>query len=159
MATLTQGPTSRGRARGLLLVWRMELEWKLQINNYLPGHGRGDTLGILVEKQPERRPGDKQWTSDKEEVEPCHMESIRTQWQQTGTHLEGHPLRQPGTWPKCLGGGIHITLSSSPRSVDNSPSPIPSSSSSDFSGPPSLESIMEPESGYEVSMSSSSDTE
>ena len=60
MATLTQGATSRGRARGLLLVWMRELEQKLQMNNYLPGHGRADTLRILVEKQPERRPGDRQ---------------------------------------------------------------------------------------------------
>ena len=78
MATSSLGAILRGRARGLLLVWRRELEQKLQINNYLPGHGRGDTLRILVEKQPERRPGDRQWTSDKEEVESHHMESIRT---------------------------------------------------------------------------------
>ena len=119
----------------------------------------GDTLRILVEKQPERRPGDRQWTSDKKEVESCHMESIRTQWQQTGPCLEGQPLRQPGTWPNCLGRGIHITLPFSPRSVHNPPSPVPSSSSSDSSGPPSLESITEPESGYEASVFLSSDTE
>ena len=77
MATLTVTPTgSRGRARGLLLVWRRVLKQKLQINNYLPGCGRRDTLGILVEKQPERRPGDRQQTLDKKEVESCHMESI-----------------------------------------------------------------------------------
>ena len=66
MATSTLASTgSRGRARGLLLVWREELKWKLQINNYLPRHGRGETLEILVDQ----RPGDRQWTqSQKEET-------------------------------------------------------------------------------------------
>ena len=73
--TLTFTPMgSKGRVMGLLLVWRRKLEQKLQINNYLPGSGKGDTLRILVEK----RSGDRQWTSDKKEVEPCHMESIQT---------------------------------------------------------------------------------
>ena len=40
---------------GLLLVWRRELEQKLQINQYLPGHSRGATLEIMAEM--DRRPG------------------------------------------------------------------------------------------------------
>ena len=66
MATLTSASMgSRGRARGLLLVWRRELEWKLQINK--------ETLEILVDK----RPGNRQWTQSQEE-ETCHMESVQT---------------------------------------------------------------------------------
>ena len=73
---------SRGRAKGLLLVWREELKWKLQINSYLPRCGRAETLEILVDK----RPGDRQWTqSQKEETqsqkeETCHMGSVWTKW-------------------------------------------------------------------------------
>ena len=100
-------------------------------------------LNILIEK----RPGDRQQTTDKMKIENCHMESIWTQWQQLVT------------WPKCLGRGIHLTLPSSTRSVVKPPSPVPSSSSSDSSGPSSLESMTEPESGYEASISSSPDTE
>ena len=60
MATLTLASTgSRGRARGLLLVWREELKWKLQINNYLPRHGKGETLEILVDKDQETDNGHK----------------------------------------------------------------------------------------------------
>ena len=41
MATLTGiCMEAKGRARGLLLVWRRELEQKLQINDYLPRCGR-----------------------------------------------------------------------------------------------------------------------
>ena len=59
MATATSTPgKTQGRARGLLLVWRRELEWKLQVNNYLPGCGRGETLKIMMERMTNRRPGD-----------------------------------------------------------------------------------------------------
>ena len=41
MATVTSTPQkTQGRARGLLLVWRRELEQKLQINHYLLGCSR-----------------------------------------------------------------------------------------------------------------------
>ena len=113
---------------------------------------KGETLEIL----PERRPGDQQQTSDQSGIKNCHMESICTWWQQLEPHLEEPSQRQPMTWPRCLGRGIHLNLPTSPKSVAQ---PIPSSSSSDSSGPPSLESITEPESGYEVSVSSASDTE
>ena len=70
----------KGRGRGLLGVWRGELEKKLQINRYLPGRSRGATLAIManMDQHPGRRPG-----VDKET--PCnitHMdsESIRTQY-------------------------------------------------------------------------------
>ena len=70
--------TKKGRGRGLLVVWRRELEKKLQINRYLPGRSRGAILAIMANKDqcPGRRPG-----MDKET--PCdinHMdgESIRT---------------------------------------------------------------------------------
>ena len=41
--------SKRGRGKGLLIVWRRELEKKLQINRYLPGRSRGATLAIMVQ--------------------------------------------------------------------------------------------------------------
>ena len=82
MAAVTLTPTeSRGRARGLLLVWRRELEQKLQIKIIYPAMV-GGTLEILVD----RRLGDRPWTiSQKEEAqcqndETCHLKSVRTKW-------------------------------------------------------------------------------
>ena len=130
---------SRGRGRGLLFVWREELEPKLQINNYLPSYGREETLEILVDK----RPGNGQWTqSQKEETkcqkeDTCHIESVWTKWQQVSPCLEDQPQRQPVSWPKCLDRGICLTPPPSPRSIDNPPSSVPSPSfSSDSFGPP-----------------------
>ena len=41
MASAFETPQrTQGRARGLLLVWKRELERKLQIKWYLPGHSR-----------------------------------------------------------------------------------------------------------------------
>ena len=74
MMTLTgTSMEAKGRARGLVLVWRRELEQKLQINDYLPRCRRWKTLEILVE----RRPGDQQQTSDQSGIENCHMESAQ----------------------------------------------------------------------------------
>ena len=66
----------QSRARGLLLVWRRELEQKLQINQYLPGHSRGVTLEIMVEL--DRRLGDWQRIFDHPNQDKSHAESIRT---------------------------------------------------------------------------------
>ena len=41
--------TKKGRGKGLLIVWRRELEMKLQINRYLPGRSRGATLAIMAQ--------------------------------------------------------------------------------------------------------------
>ena len=51
--------TKKGRGKGLLIVWRRELEKKLQINRYLPGRSRGATLAIIAQMDqcPGRRPG------------------------------------------------------------------------------------------------------
>ena len=107
MATMTSTPRkTQGRARGLLLVWRRELEWKLQINQYLLEHSRGETLEIMTERMPDRRPGDQQQTSDQPDSESSHMESIWTLYQQVGPCLEATPQRLSGTWPKCLGRGV-----------------------------------------------------
>ena len=54
--TIDTSQRMQGRARGLLLVWRRELEWKLQIHWYLPGYSRGVTLEIMAEM--DRKPGD-----------------------------------------------------------------------------------------------------
>ena len=53
----------QGRRRGLLLVWRRELERKLQINRYLPGQSRGAKLEIMT--QMDRHPGHRQETATK----------------------------------------------------------------------------------------------
>ena len=74
MATLTSTPRkTQGRARGLLLVWKKELEPKLQINNYLPGHGGGDTVNYDGKKT--RGP-----TADLRQprIEDSHMKSTQT---------------------------------------------------------------------------------
>ena len=71
-----------GRARGLLLVGRRELERKLQINWYLPGHSRGATLEIMAEidRRPGNRPRtlDHPKTLDDSDQDNSHTESIRT---------------------------------------------------------------------------------
>ena len=41
--------TKKGRGKGLLIVWRRELEKKLKINRYLPGRSRGATLAIMAQ--------------------------------------------------------------------------------------------------------------
>ena len=69
-------------------------------------------LKILTDMATRMRPGDrpsKALTQALEEV-PCNMESIRTQWRQTGPCSQGEePLqRQPVSWPKCLGRGFHV---------------------------------------------------
>ena len=155
MAASTNAPRrTQGRARGLLLVWRRELECKLRINNYLWGCRRGETLQIMTEG----RPGDWQLTSDQPGIEDSHMESTQTWWWQMGPHVEETPQRLSGTWPKYLGRGVHINPPSLPRIEAQPPSPTLSTTSSNSSGPPSLESLTELESGYEASVFSSSDT-
>ena len=114
---------------------------------------REETLKIMTERMPDRRPGDQQQTMDQPDSESSHMESIQTQYQQVGPCLDATPQRLPVTLPKYLGRGM------SPRIEAQLPSPAPSLTSSDSSRPPSLESLTEPESGYEASISSSLDTE
>ena len=106
----------------------------------------------------ERRPWDQQKTSDQTGIEDSHMESTQTHWQQMGPHLKVTPQRLPGIWPKCLGRGVCLNPPYSPRIEVQPPSPTLYTTSSDSSGPPSLESLMEPESGYEASVSLSPDT-
>ena len=43
MVTTMTPSRCRGRARGIVLVWEEEQKQRLQINNHLPGHGRGET--------------------------------------------------------------------------------------------------------------------
>ena len=145
----------QGRARGLLLFWIRELERKLQINWYLSGCSRGATLEIMTEM--DRQPGDRLGTLDypktfdNSDQDNRHTESIRIWYHQMGPNPEAIPQQLPETWPKCLGRGTPLKLESWP------PSPAPSSTSSDSSRPPSLESLTEPESGYEASISSDTD--
>ena len=84
----------QGRARGLLLVWRRELEWKLQINQYLLGCSRGATLEIMAEmdRRPEDRPRilDHPKTLDHSDQDHSHTKSIRTRYQQMGSPPRGN---------------------------------------------------------------------
>ena len=145
--------TTLGRERGLLLVWRRELERKLHINRYSPGQSRGATLEIMV--QMDRCPGHRPGTNNESPHDDDNRdtESTQTQYCQMGPWPEETPHRLPTTWPRCLGRGASVH-SFQP------PSPTLSSTSDDSSGPPSLESLTKLESGYEASVSSalSSDT-
>ena len=126
---------TQGRARDLLLVWRRQLEWKLQINWYLLGCSRWATLEIMMERMIDKRPGDQQRTLDQPDQDSSHSKSICTCYQQVGSHLEVTPQQLPDTWPKCLGRGVPPKIESWP------PSPAPSLTSSNSSRPPSLESL------------------
>ena len=59
MASILETPQRmHGRGRGLLLVWRRELERKLHINRYLPGQSREAMMEIMAEMNrcPGHRP-------------------------------------------------------------------------------------------------------
>ena len=154
----TQQKTTQG-GRGLLTVWRRELAKKLGINRYLPGQSRGAKLAIMVQMDqcPGRQPGTDQETRDQKRLcdyDHGDIESTRTLYCQPSPRMGEAPQRLPTTWPQCLARGALI-CSFQP------PSPTVSSTSSDLSEPPSLESLAEQESGYEASVSSdlSSDLE
>ena len=101
METVTSTPQkTQGMARGLLLAWRRELEQKLQVNHYLPGCSRGETLKIMTERMPDKRAGDQQWTLYQPDSDSSHMESTQTQYSQVGPSLEATPQKLPETWPK-----------------------------------------------------------
>ena len=124
---------------------------KLGINKYLPGQSRWATLPIMVQMDhhPRRRPGIDQETRDQKTL--CNydhgdIESTRTQYHQLSPRMEEALQRLSTTWPQCLGRGAPI-CSFQP------PSPTPSYTSSNSSGPPILESLTELESGYETSVS------
>ena len=51
MATTMTPLRCRGRARGIVSVWEGEQRQQLQINNYLPRHGRAETLKILTDQR------------------------------------------------------------------------------------------------------------
>ena len=70
--------TKKGRKKGLLIVWRRELEKKFQINRYLLGRSRGATLAIMaqMDQWPGRRLGvDKETHCDLDHMD---SKSIRT---------------------------------------------------------------------------------
>ena len=49
MANALETPRKmHGRGRGLLLVWRRELERKLHVNRYLPRQSKGATLKLWL---------------------------------------------------------------------------------------------------------------
>ena len=130
------------------MVWRKELEKKLSINRYLPRQSRG----VQMDQCQGRRPGvDKETLCNHDHRD---IKSTRTRYCQMSLRIEEAPQRLPTTWPQCLGRGA-------PTCSFQPPSPTPSSTSSNSLEPPSLESLTEPESGYEASVSSalSSDTD
>ena len=81
----------QGRVRGLLLVWRRELERKLQINRYLPTQSRGAKLEIMT--QIDRQPGHRQETANETtcDYDNGDTESTRTQYHQMSPWPEETP--------------------------------------------------------------------
>ena len=72
----TKPPRCRGRARGLIAVWREEIKGKLRVNNYLlPGCGRAETLQILTDMATRIRPRDIPSKASTQVLEerPCTM--------------------------------------------------------------------------------------
>ena len=72
--------TKKGRGKGLLIVWRRELEKKLQINRYLLGRNRGATLAIVT--QMDQYQGRRLGVGKETHCNFDHMDSkcIRTQY-------------------------------------------------------------------------------
>ena len=92
-AIKNQQETQKGRGRGLLMVWRRELEKKLQINRYLPGKSRGATLAIMaqMDQHPGRRLGvDKETYCD---LDQRDSKSTRTQYHQIDPQTEMTPSK------------------------------------------------------------------
>ena len=135
---------------------------RLWINTCLPPRcSRAEMLKILTDMaiQNEWRPGQGP-SQDLErgvipldaDNKPCNLESVCT-WSRTPSlrlQESEPPMRWPIAWPKCLGRGL-------PHAPPTPPSILTSSSESDSSSLPFLESITEPESSYEASDSSSND--
>ena len=117
------------------------------INGYLPGKSRGATLAIMA--QMDQCPGRRLGVDKKTLCNHDHgdIESTRTQYHQMSHRNDKAQKRLPTTWPWCLGRGA-------PTCSLRPPSPTPSSTSSDSSEPPSLESLTELESWYEALVSS-----
>ena len=98
-----------------------------------------------MDQHPGRRPG-----VDKEtycNLDQMNSQSTRTWYHQTGIRTEVAPQWWPTTWPWCLGRGA-------PTCSFRPPSLAPLTTSSNSSGLPSLESLIDPESGYEALASS-----
>ena len=117
MANALETPQNmHSRGRGLLLVWRRELEHKLHINRYLPGQSRGTTLEIMVQMDmhPGHRPETVNYpmTSDTFDQDNGDIESTRTQYCQTSPCPEACPQQLPNTWLKCLGRGAPLHFDS-----------------------------------------------
>ena len=66
--------TKRGRGKGLLIVWRRELEKKLQINRYLLGRSIGANLANMA--QMNQCPG--RWPEVEKEAN-CDLENMDSQ--------------------------------------------------------------------------------
>ena len=131
------------------MVWRRDLVKKLGINRYLPGQSRGATLAIKVQMDQIQEGG--QGLTKRQGIK---RHSVDYDHCQPSPRMEEALQRLPTTWPRCLGRGAPICSFLPPL-------PTPSSTSSNSSEPPSLESLTELESGYEASVSSdlSSDLE
>ena len=97
--------TPQGGGRGILMVWRKELEKKLMINRYLLWQSRGANLAIMAQMDqcPGRRPGvDKETLCD---LDQRDIESTRTWYHQVSPRTKEAPQRLPITWSWCLGRG------------------------------------------------------
>ena len=145
--------------KGTLISMEKRIRMKITYKQVFSWTEQGATLEIMAEMDwhPGHRPETANYpmTSDTFDKDNGYTESTRTLYHQMNPHPEVIPQWLPNTWPKCLGRGAPLHCNSWP------PSPTPSSTSSNSSGPPSLESLTKPESGYEAMKSStmSSDTD
>ena len=103
---------AQSRARSLLLVWKRDLEQKLQINDCLLGCWRGN-IKHSNRKETRGQTADLRQTRDQKPSHVVHPDLMATDGSLFGRAIPkaAHDL------VKCLGRGIHLTLPSSPRSV------------------------------------------
>ena len=119
------------------------------------GHGRAVTLALLCKMvaQNTHIPGPRHPQPMEGDFLGINDGPITTRTQNAGPHPQGvdPSFRHPISWPKCLGRGLPAA---SPP-FEPTPSSSLTSSNTDSSGPPSLESVTRPESRYEASPLSS----
>ena len=91
MAQAVETPQKMQGGRGLLLMWRRELERKVHINRYLPGQSRGATIEIMA--QMDRHPGHRQETANETtyDYDNGDTESTRTWYHQMNPQPEETP--------------------------------------------------------------------
>ena len=156
---------SRGRARRLITIWEEMRERRNRIwvsVSPTQGHSRAATLPLLskmVAQNTTRTPDPRSHPMGRGLAcvmnninNPFPMSMGRARSRNPRPHPGGEaPLCLPNSWPQCL---CHCRCPL--EDITQNPNPSSSESEDSTSGPPSLESITWPKSGYEASCSASS---